>query len=74
MYPEHEKLNTEKLNTMDELVEWLESKGFSICKLDKIGFYNGDIEHANWRELRAEFFGTTEDKLEKERLEMIKKL
>ena len=40
MYPEHEKLNTEKLNTMDELVEWLESKGFSICKLDKIGFYN----------------------------------
>jgi hypothetical protein len=74
MYPEHEKLNTETLQTIDGLIEWLEGRGYSICKLDKIGFYNGEIEHANWRNLRAEFFGTTEEALEKEREQMMKAL
>lgn len=74
MYPEHEKLDNEKLRAIDEVVDWLESKGYSICKLDEIGHYNGEIEYAKWRDLRAEFFGTTEELLEEERKQMLKSL
>lgn len=73
-YPEHDKLDTEKLNAIDEFVDYLKGLGYSICKLDKIGLYNGTIEHANHRNLRAKFFGTSEEALEKERLQMLEAL
>lgn len=72
-YTEHEKLNTEQLNTIDSYVEFLQVKGYSICKLE-LQYYDGNIGYANHRKLRAEFFGADEDVLEEERQKMIKEL
>lgn len=74
MYPEHEKINTEALQTIDNLAEWLQEQGYSICKLNKLAYYEGEIQHANWRDLRAKFFGTSENALEEERQQMLKNL
>jgi hypothetical protein len=73
-YPEHEKLNTIEINRIDELIEWLHSKGYSIVKLENLEFYRGSIEHADWDRLRLEYFGADPDKIEEERKEMIKSL
>lgn len=69
-YPEHEKIDSDKLQIIAEFHEWLENNGYAVAKIN-VTYYEGSITRPTFQNLRDGFFGTTEAALEKERLEML---
>jgi hypothetical protein len=73
-YIEHEKLDTERLRAIDELIEWLDVKGYSIVNISDVGHYTGTLPVGKWEDLRLEFFGADPKMIELERVEMLKNI
>jgi len=70
-YPNHEKLNSEQLLTLDQFHDFLEERGLVIADINSIGYYDGHIKQPRWNDLRVEFFGVNQKELEIEREQMI---
>lgn len=73
-YPEHQKLDSKQLETIDSFFEFLEERGFSVVDISQVGHFQGKMKHGKRDDLRVEFFGTTQAKLEPERIEMLNEL
>lgn len=74
-YPEHKKLQRVKDQSQcqGEFLEWLYSEGYAFCKLDKLDNIYIPV-HKSVTSLLAEYHGIDEDKLEKEKQQMLETL
>ncbi|KKK93152.1 hypothetical protein LCGC14_2695730 [marine sediment metagenome] len=71
-FPGPEKIIKRIRDHLDELIEWLQSKGYSIVKINSLDYYRGNIEYTDWEKLRYQFFGADPVKIEKELQAMLK--